>query len=48
MKKWSPTHLQPIRGALLPAQLNHPGCRGEKKLDGYVVYEHQASSTEKN
>jgi hypothetical protein len=36
------------RGALLPAQLNHPGCRDEKKLDGYgVVYEHQASSIEK-
>jgi hypothetical protein len=28
------------RGALLPAQPNHPGCRDEKKLDGYVVYEH--------
>jgi hypothetical protein len=36
------------RSALLPAQLNQPGCRDEKKLDGCVVYERQASITEKN
>jgi hypothetical protein len=48
MKKWSASDPPPAhRGALLPVQPNHPGCRDEQKLDGYVVYEHQASSTEK-
>jgi hypothetical protein len=28
------------RGALLPVQPSHPGCRDEQKLDEYVVYEH--------
>jgi hypothetical protein len=36
-KKWPPTYLQPIGGALLPAQLNHPGCRDEQALDGYYM-----------
>jgi hypothetical protein len=36
-------------GCLAASAAHRPGCRDEKKLDGYVVYvyEHQASSTEK-
>jgi hypothetical protein len=40
MKKWSRDPPPAHRGALLPAQLSHPGCRDEKKLDGCAVYEH--------
>ena len=47
MMTWSPTHLQPVGVPCCQRSYNHPGCRNEKNLDGYVVYEHQASSTEK-
>jgi hypothetical protein len=40
MKKWSRDSPPAHRGGLLPAQPSQPGCRDEKKLDVYVVYEH--------
>jgi hypothetical protein len=42
MKKWSTTYRQPV-GCLAASAATttlDPGCRDEKKLDEYVVYEH--------
>jgi hypothetical protein len=50
MKKWSTTHLQHI-GCLAATCQRSPttlDVAAKKSPGGYVVYEHQASSTEKN
>jgi hypothetical protein len=47
MKKWSPTHLQPIGVPCCQRSsttLDSLDVAAKKKLDGYVVYEHHAST----
>ena len=38
MKKWSTTHRQPIGVPCCQRSDSHPGCRGEKNLDGSGVF----------
>jgi hypothetical protein len=38
MKRWSPTHLQPVGVPCCQRSDSHPRCRNEKNLDGFGVF----------